>query len=109
MRKDRNTFFTNYNAQTASYIPNVPNIPNNIPNNINNNYGPYQASQTNSSFYSGPDIGMSNEIDNRLSKIERQINRLDNRLTKLESSLSNNNTTTNTEINENNYSNMYML
>ncbi len=102
MRKDRNTFFTNYNAQSASYIPNMPNI-----QGIPNNAGPYQASQTNSSYYSGPDIGISNEIDNRLSKIERQINRLDNRLTKLENSMSNFNG--NTEINENNYSNMYML
>lgn len=103
MRKDRNTFFTNYNAQTASYMPNIPNMQG-IPNN---NYGPYQTSQTNSSYYSGPDIGMSNEIDNRLSKIERQINRLDNRLSKLENNLPTING--NTEINENNYSNMYML
>lgn len=105
MRKDRNTFFTNYNAQSASYIPNTPNMQ--MPSNMNNNFGPYQASQTNSSFYSGPDIGMTNELDNRLSKIERQINRLDNRLSKLENSMSNYSQTT--EINENNYSNMYML
>lgn len=103
MRKDRNTFFTNYNAQTASYIPNMQNMP----NMSNNNFGPYQASQTNSSFYSGPDIGMNNELDNRLSKIERQINRLDNRMTKLENSIPSQSQTT--EITENNYSNMYML
>ena len=103
MRKDRNTFFTNYNAQTSGYIPSMPNAPM-VPNN---NYGPYQASQTNSSYYSGPDLGISNEIDNRLSKIERQINRLDNRLTKLENNIPN--PSSNTEINENNYSNMYML
>ncbi len=105
MRKDRNTFFTNYNAQTASYMPNVPNMQA-MPNN---NYGPYQAAQTNTSYYAGPDIGMSNEIDNRLSKIERQINRLDNRVTKLENSIPNITGSNNTEINENNYSNMYML
>ncbi len=98
MRKDRNTFFTNYNAQQASYIPNMQTIP--------NNFGPYQAASTNTNFYAGPDIGMSNEIDNRLAKIERQINRLDNRLSKLENNFTNNQTP---EITENNYSNMYML
>ena len=102
MRRDRNTFFTNYNAQTQSYIP--TNMPNNIPNGLNNQFGPYQSASSNSSFYSGPDIGITNDLDNRLYKIERQINRLDNRLTKLE-----NNQVTTTEIKENNYSNMYML
>ena len=84
MRKDRNTFFTNYNAQTQSYIPN------NVPTGLNNQFGPYQAASSNSSFYSGPDIGMTNELDNRLTKLE-------------------NNPISNTEIKENNYSNMYML
>ena len=106
MRKDRNTFFTNYNAQQASYFPDMPNV-SSVPNMNGNAFGPYQAAQTNSSFYAGPDIGASNDLDNRLSKIERQINRLDNRLSKLETNLNTTNTTT--EINENNYSNMYML
>lgn len=104
MKKDRNTFFSNYNAQTQSYIPNFPNNMNQaiIPDN---NYNPYNQTSVNSSYYSGPDIAMSNEIDNRLSKIERQINRLDNRLTKIESSL-----VKTPEVTENNYSNnMYML
>lgn len=103
MKKDRNTFFSNYNAQTQSYIPNYPNMQVQQPN-MNTQFGPYQQASMNSSYYSGPDIASTNDIDNRLSKIERQINRLDNRLTKLE------NTTATTEIKENNYSNnMYML
>lgn len=106
MKKNRNTFFSNYNAQTQSYIPDFQNgiMPQgNIPSMPNNQYGPYNQTSMNSSYYSGPDIQTSNDIDNRLSKIERQINRLDNRLSKLENK-------TVTEISENNYSNnMYML
>ncbi len=90
MKRNRNTFFTNYNAQNQTYIPDIPNM------------NPYTQSSMNSSYYQGPDIGISNEIDNRLSKIERQINRLDNRLTKLENNMS-------IESKDNNYSNMYML
>ena len=92
MRKDRNTFFTNYSAQNQAYIPNIP-----MPNN---QFGPYQAANTSSSFYSGPDIAASNDLENRLSKIERQINRLDERLKKLENF---------TTPNETNYQNMYMI
>lgn len=106
MKKNRNTFFSNYNAQTQSYIPDFQTgmMPNNtIQPMPNNQYGPYNQTSMNSSYYSGPDIQTSNDIDNRLSKIERQINRLDNRLSKLE-----NNPVP--EINENSYSNnMYML
>lgn len=91
MKRDRNTFFTNYSAQNQSYIPNVPN-----------NFGPYQAANTQSSFYAGPDIAGSSDLDNRLSKIERQLNRLDQRLTKLENMATNN-------LNDSNYQNMYMI
>lgn len=101
MKRNRNTFFSNYSAQTESFIPNgIPNM-NNIPNQ---NVGPYTQSSMNSNYYSGPNIATSNELDNRLSKIERQINRLDNRLSKLENIYN-----TNQEITDNNYSNMYML
>lgn len=94
MKRNRNTFFSNYNTQTQAFIPNgMPNIENQ----------PFTGTTMNSSYYSGPDIATSNDIDNRLSKLERQINRLDNRLTKLENSLST------TEIKDNNYTNMYML
>ena len=101
MKKDRNTFFSNYNAQTQSYIPNFPQMPNQFLNN--GQFGPYQQASQNSSYYAGPDLSSINDLENRISKLERQINRLDNRLTKLEN-------TTPTEVKENNYSNnMYML
>ena len=80
MKRNRNSFFTNYNAQTQSFIPD--GMP------MNNQPGPYTQSSMNSNYYSGPALTNSNDIDNRLSKIERQINRLDNRLSKLESSFS---------------------
>ena len=94
MKRNRNTFFSNYNAQTQAFVPNgFPNMENQ----------PFTGTSMNSNFYSGPDISTANDIDNRLSKLERQINRLDNRLTKLENTLST------PEIKENNYTNMYML
>lgn len=95
MKRNRNSFFTNYNAQQQSYIPDGMPMP---------NQGPYTQSSMNSSYYSGPTLTNSNDIDNRLSKIERQINRLDNRVSKLENSLSIDNTPS-----ETNYNNMYML
>lgn len=91
MKRERNTFFTNYNAQNQSYIP--------------NNFGPYQSSNIESTYYSGPDIGFTNEIDNRLSKIERQLNRLDYRISKLE----NNQPTIDKSTNNQDYQNMYMI
>ena len=95
MRKDRNTFFTNYNAQSQSYIPNMqPPM---------EQFGPFQSANTSSSFYSGPDIATSNDLENRLSKIERQINRLDDRLKRLENY---SNTTTDINYQSNN---MYMI
>ena len=102
MKKDRNTFFSNYNAQSQSFIPNIPQMQNmQMPNN---QFGPYQAANQSSSFYAGPDIASSNDIDNRLSKIERQINRLESRITRLE-----NNTTALDNNDSQNYNNMYML
>lgn len=103
MKKDRNTFFSNYNAQTQSYIPDFQTGMIQAGPMPNNQFGPYNQASMNSSYYSGPDIANYNDIDNRLSKIERQINRLDNRLSKLENKPV-------TEVNENTISNnMYML
>ena len=99
MKKDRNTFFSNYNQQTQSYFPDINTF------QPNQSFGPYQSANASSSFYSGPDIQNWNEVDNRLSKIERQLNRLDSRLSKLESNHLNNNIPSN----DNNYSNMYMI
>jgi len=99
VKRDRNTFFTNYSAQNQSYIPDMPN-----------NFGPYTQSSQSSNYYSGPDIGYSNDIDNRLSKLERQVNRLDARLSKIENMQSNVTTTTTTTTGEPNYQqNMYMI
>lgn len=78
MKKDRNTIFSEAGFSNQSYMPNM------------NPYGPYQASEASQSFYSGqyPMNQMNNtysDLDNRLMKIERQINRLDARISKLES------------------------
>ena len=95
MKRERNTFFSNYNAQNQSYIP-TPN------------YQPFTSSNVEQTYYNGPDIGNFNEIDNRLNKIERQINRLDYRLSRLENNQTI--TTTNTTTSTNNdYQNMYMI
>lgn len=114
MKKDRNSFFSNYNAQSQAYIPDFQNQPMMNQPMMNQpmmnqgttpNMSAYGSTSMNSNYYSGPDIATSNELDNRLSKIERQINRLDNRLTKLEAGAN-----STTEVNENNISNnMYML
>ena len=96
MKKNRNSFFTNYNAQQQTFIPDGMPIP--------NQQIPYLQTNMNSSYLSGQTVTNSNDIDNRLSKIERQINRLDNRISKLENS-----SNTQSEPSEINYNNMYML
>mgnify|MGYP002944431912 CR=1 FL=1 len=76
---------------------------------------PYQAQTSYNSFYSGPNnmqanmpypqqYPQSDNIENRLAKIERQINRLEHRISKLEST----NTTYITEEIDTS-GNMYML
>lgn len=84
MRKTRNSFFSESSYQN-SFIPQMP----------------MQASTNYNSFYSGPN--MQDNITDRLSKIERNINRLDHRVTKLEQNSTN---YIDTEIDTNN---MYML
>ena len=95
MKKTRNSFFQESNYQ--SYNP-----------YINNNQGPYQSASN--FFYQGPIPNNyntnNNDLESRLSKIERQINRLDYRLSKLE----NNNITSSIDDNFNNSNtNMYMV
>lgn len=107
MKKDRNSFFSNYTSQYQSYMPPMP-----IPNQ---NFG-YTNSNINDTMYAG-DLSFSNEIDNRLSKIERQINRLEQRINSLENQATNNIGTQNNHIqnittpnnNDQNYQNMYMI
>lgn len=105
MKKDRNSFFSEYNMSAYNNMPMMPNM---YPNQV--------ASQ--SSFYSGPvDPNMynqnnmnnnyTNDNESRISKLERQINRLESRISKLEQELTNFHTTDNLD---NTYSNnMYMV
>ena len=102
MKKDRNSFFNEASYSYGGYIP--------TNNMMQPNMMPVQSGQYNQSFYSGPGfMGQTNntmdmnDIESRLSKIERQLNRLDSRLTKLE-------TTTNiTSESFENTTNMYMV
>ena len=99
MRKNRNSFVAEANV-------NYPNYPNQ--NMIPSANIPYQASTNYNSFYSGPNVNAyidtSNNIENRLAKIERQINRLEHRISKLE-----NLNTTFLDNDIDNTNNMYML
>ena len=79
MRKNRNSFFTESNMNYSNFQAQGA-IPQAMPY-ANANYNPYQAQ---------PNVGMpyvdnSDSIENRLAKIERQINRLNARVNKLES------------------------
>lgn len=110
MKKDRNSFFSEYNM--SAYNQQQPIIPQMYPNQV--------ASQ--SSFYSGPvldqnmlynqnNIGNMNntytsDIESRISKIERQLNRIESRLNKLEGELPYNNKDTNDNAYTNN---LYMV
>ncbi|MEF2662703.1 MAG: hypothetical protein U0M92_00065 [Bacilli bacterium] len=98
MRKNRNSFFTESNMNYSNFQAQGA-IPQAMPY-ANANYNPYQAQ---------PNIGMpyvdnSDSIENRLAKIERQINRLNARINKLE-----NLNTTFLDDNIDTSGNMYML
>ncbi len=103
MKKDRNAFFES-SQMSSSFTPNMMQMP--MPNMM-----PYQAAQNSSSFYAGPDIPMNtypanmtnNDYDNKIARLERQIQKLDSRITKLENSTFNQSD----DININ--SNMYMI
>ena len=109
MKKDRNSFFQEYNM---SAVNNMQPMMGMYPNQV--------SSQ--SSFYSGPamDYGYQNnmmnnnsntytsDIESRISKIERQINRIEARLNKLEGELTS--SYSNKDVNDNVYNtNMYMV
>ena len=98
MRKNRNSFFTESNMNYSNFQAQGA-IPQAMPY-ANANYNPYQAQ---------PNIGMpyvdnSDSRENRLAKIERQINRLNARINKLESL-----NTTFLDDNIDTSGNMYML
>ena len=105
MKKDRNSFFQEYGMN--AYNTNIP---------MQGFQGiPGQQVQSNSSFYAGPVMNptmndnYTNELESRLSKIERQINRLESRISRLEGEVPTNFNDHNTI--DNNYSNssMYMV
>ena len=76
MLRNRNSFFQE-SSQSSAF-----NIPNPVMNSM-----PYQSAQAGMSFYTGPNFNQNNsfeEVESRLSKIERQLNRLDARISKLE-------------------------
>ena len=108
MKKDRNSFFSEYNMSS------INNQPMMYPNQV----------QSSSSFYSGPvmDYGYQNgmmqnnvmnnnytsDIESRISKIERQINRLETRVKNLENEILSN--YPNKDNNDNVYNNnLYMV
>lgn len=95
MRKNRNSFFTEANMNYANFqTQNMPGVP-------------MQASTNYNSYYQGPGmpyIDNSDSIENRLAKLERQINRLNARVNKLESL-----NTTFVDDNFDSSGNMYML
>lgn len=85
MKKDRNTFFSEYGFnQTTNMMPTMPNQ-NMMPNA---SMMPNQTFAANSSLYAGPAVNMNqnmySDIDARLAKIERELNRLENRISRLE-------------------------
>ena len=97
MRKSRNSFFAESNMNYSSIQ--------------GQGVMPYNSSANYNQFYQAgtPNIGMpyvdnSDSIENRLAKIERQINRLNARLNKLESL-----NTTFIDDSIDTSSNMYML
>ena len=110
MKKDRNSFFSEYNM--SAYNNMQPQMmPQMYPNQV--------ASQ--SSFYSGPALdqnmmynqNMNNtntytsDIESRISKIERQLNRIESRLNKLEGDLPYNSVKDTTDSSYTN--NLYMV
>ncbi len=100
MKKDRNSFFSEYSMNSYNT---------GFPNNMMMNMGmPNQSFQANSNFYAGPampNTNMYSDIDARLSKIERQINRLEARINRLEGD----NQSNNINIDEFNNNPMYMV
>ncbi len=118
MKKDRNTFFQGSEYSATTYIPPMNQI-------LQNNMMPYNQmpvpfTEAQQSYYAGvtpnyqqiPNQNMNyntnynnnniyTDLENRIAKLEREVNRLNNRLLKLESK--NDNTSTD-------YSNsMYMV
>ncbi len=108
MKKDRNSFFSEYNMNAYNTMQPMMQQPYMMPNQV--------SSQ--SSFYSGPVVDQNmianqntytENIDSRISKLERQINRLESRINKLESEISTNSSSFHTETDTVYKNNMYMV
>ncbi|MEG0794262.1 MAG: hypothetical protein RSF02_01300 [Bacilli bacterium] len=103
MRKNRNSFFNEPNMGYNGYDPNMNNMmPPNQPYPNTNNYNPYPQPMPNNNIQFN---NSSNDLESRLSKIERQLNRLDHRISKLEQ----NSTFISEEYDSTTNNNMYML
>ena len=101
MKKDRNSFFSEYNMNAYNTMQPMMQQPYMMPNQV--------SSQ--SSFYSGPVVDQNmianqntytENIDSRISKLERQINRLESRI-------STNSSSFHTETDTVYKNNMYMV
>lgn len=83
MLRNRNSFFQEASMSTGSYMQNM------MPYPMNNNI-PVNTATASQSYYSGPSLNQNynnfDDYDNRIAKLERQINRLDARISKLENS-----------------------
>lgn len=81
MLRNRNSFFQEANMSSAFSTPNM------MSGGMQGPMVPYQAAQASQSFYSSPTPWSNNDFEdyeNRLAKIERQLNRMDLRISKLE-------------------------
>ncbi len=115
MKKDRNAFFESSQV-TSSFMQNPMMQQHQM--NMQPQMMPYQAASNNSSFYAGqsmPNYTMNtypsttsyadNDLDNKISRLERQIQKLESRVSKLESLSA----ATNKDDDINITSNMYMI
>lgn len=99
MRKNRNSFFTESNMNYSNFQAQGV-IPQAMPY-ANTNYNSYYQAPNAPGM---PYVDNTDSIENRLAKIERQINRLNARVNKLESL-----NTTFLDDNNDTTGNMYML
>ena len=102
MRKNRNSFFTESNMNYSNFQAQAP-INGAMPYAQGTNYNSFYQGQTPNNI-GMPYVDNSDSIENRLAKLERQINRLNARVNKLESL-----NTTFIDDNIDTSGNMYML
>lgn len=105
MKKDRNSFFSQFgsygynNQPPMMNVPAMPNVSSNMSYQMNQGYPDAQTSQQFGTY-------QTTDLDSRISKIERELNRMDARISKLEQTGSGINAT-NTDYNFAN--SMYMV